>query len=702
MLASGGFLLLGPPWLALPVVAFLAPMFGVGQLGGALSLSEGRAPRWLLPLGLGLAVLRVGFPADSAVAWVIAGAIEPLFTGSAAWTLYAAFRRGSWPIAGPLLPPLLLAAALLEGLSGWTGPSGAGLPDALLVGWALLAAVGAPLQLQFAAARGVREQQGLQEQAEQELREVRDRFRALTESAFDIVAELDGRGRIAYVNPRGEEILGSPPEAWMGLPPGRFVHPEDRPALHAFRDKARANGRAAGLVLRARTQSGEWRWLECVVNSFPGPGAEPRWALNLRDVSERRSLEERLERERDRLEAAVAERTIELQRSEARVREAQRLESLGVLAGGIAHDFNNLLAVILGNAELLERDDEDRERRLERLGRIRVAGRHAEALTDQLLTYAGKSVPELEPLDLSQLVGRTDALLRASVPKSCALALELEDGLPPVLGDTTQLRQVLLNLVCNAGDALGTASGRIRVRTARAELDATQLLEAIGSGDRTPGEWVLLEVQDDGPGMSEALRRHVFEPFFTTRGARRGLGLATVLGIASAHRGLLKVESTPGRGSSFQLLLPPADPLSGACGARRSEEPCAPACTGRVLVVDDDEAVCEVARELLEREGLVAESRISGPEALARVRESPAVDAVLLDLGMPDMSGEEVLRELQRERPGLPVVIASGYKRELAAERVDLSKVSGFLEKPFEARALISRLRMALESRDPH
>jgi two-component system, cell cycle sensor histidine kinase and response regulator CckA len=440
-------------------------------------------------------------------------------------------------------------------------------------------------------------------------------------------------------------------------------------------------------VHRLRHADGSWRWFDNTGRAYFTARGKLRFVSIGRDITEARLAE--------------AERS----RLEAHMQEVQRLESLGVLAGGIAHDFNNLLAVIMGNAALLDAGAGSDDEKRGRVRRIRAAAKHAESLTDQMLAYAGKAVAELVPLDLSALVEETKDLVLASISKRCELDLELDPALPAVTGDPTQLRQVLLNLVTNASEAFGSGHGRVRVRTGCALADAPTLAGAFGAAERRPGRWVFLEVSDDGPGIAEEVRGRIFEPFFSTRGVGRGLGLAAVLGIASAHQGVVKLESVPGQGSTFRMLVPPSDTAGVPAEAKPgipSGEAAAIAPRGRarpaglVLVVDDDEGVREVAEALLAEAGFRVETVASGSVALARVREG-GVGAVLLDLVMPDLSGAEVLRLLAAEYPELPVVLASGYKRELAAERLGRETAFAFVQKPYDPEALCAALGEALE-----
>lgn len=328
--------------------------------------------------------------------------------------------------------------------------------------------------------------------------------------------------------------------------------------------------------------------------------------------------------------------------------------------------------------------------------RIQAAGRHAEGLTEQMLTYAGRSGSKRLPLDLSKTVRETEDLLRAAVSDGAQLEVELADPLPFVEGDATQLRQVLLNLVTNASEALGNGGGRVWVRTSSVEADEAWLADGFGTAAPEPGTWVVLEVGDDGPGMDTEQRARVFQPFYTTKRAGRGLGLAAVLGIAGSHHGLVKLDTGPGRGTRFRFLLPCTSAGRQAGDPGPPEARPAAEARATVLVVDDEEAVREVTVALLERAGFRARAASGGREALARLRGGEAVDAVLLDLEMPGLSGPETLRALRAERPELPVVIASGYTQDDALERVGPDQPFVFLSKPFGASRLVASLNALL------
>ncbi len=379
---------------------------------------------------------------------------------------------------------------------------------------------------------------------------------------------------------------------------------------------------------------------------------------------------------------------------ERRLLAAQKLESLGVLAGGIAHDFNNILTAVLGNASLA-RHDVAAGRPIDRsLEQIEHAARRAADLCQQMLAYAGKGQIVTAHVDLSALVRDTSALIEVSISKNTRLELDLAEGLPPVLGDETQLRQIVMNLVINAADAIGTNPGRIGIRTYAREADAALLRSALGHPELPPGTYAGLEVTDNGCGMPPETLARIFEPFFTTKFSGRGLGLSAVLGIVQSHHGALFVESTPGVGSTFRLLLPAKE----GAQTRPTESSNAPSAAvrlrGTVLIVDDEEGVRDIAAMVMETHGAAVLRAASGEEALTILRDpARAISLALLDMTMPGMGGEETLRRLREIHPGLPVILMSGYSESQSMQRSSTLGVAGFLKKPFEIEALLAAVK---------
>ncbi len=376
---------------------------------------------------------------------------------------------------------------------------------------------------------------------------------------------------------------------------------------------------------------------------------------------------------------------------------AQKLESLGVLAGGVAHDFNNLLAAILGNAELALLDLPPTSPAYVSITQIELAARRAATLTQQMLAYSGRGHFVVDRYDLNALVADTTELIEDSIPDHVALRLMPGPQLPRIIADAAQIRQVVMNLVINAAEAIGEDDGAITLTTSVVRVDRAFLAWADLTPDLADGIYVELEVADTGHGMDAATQAKIFEPFFTTKFTGRGLGLAAVLGIVRGHHGALIVQSAPGQGATFRVLLPIA-PEEGDDWDKMSSAPLLARPPSIVLIVDDDEHVRGLAARMLEQAGytvLLAGAEAAGVEIYrARVGQ---VGCVLLDLMMPGQSGEQALRALHQLDPNVHVVLMSEYDEHETAERMaDLGAV-GFLHKPFTVESLRAVVELALE-----
>ncbi|HSM51225.1 MAG TPA: ATP-binding protein [Thermoanaerobaculia bacterium] len=390
----------------------------------------------------------------------------------------------------------------------------------------------------------------------------------------------------------------------------------------------------------------------------------------------------------------------ERRRLEAQLLHAQKLESLGLFAGGIAHDFNNLLAALLGHAELAEAALPAGAPALSHVRRIEGVASQAAELCRQLLTYSGRGELAVEPLDLSEVVRESAEMLEVSIPGRARLRYRLAEELPEVAADRSQVRQVVLNLITNAAEALGEQGGEIVLATAALRCGRGELSGAVVDDGLPAGEYVVLEVSDTGCGMPTDVQRLVFDPFFTTKRAGRGLGMPSVLGIVRRHRGAIRLESEPGRGTTVRVLLPAVlregrregIPERGAAGA------CASTPTaGTVLVIDDDENVRPVTRLLLEQLGYGVLVAAGGREGLAiYAAQRERISCVLLDLAMPDLGGEETFRELRALDSAVRVVLASGYSGPEALERFAGRGLAGFVQKPYRLAELEAVLAAAL------
>jgi C4-dicarboxylate-specific signal transduction histidine kinase/CheY-like chemotaxis protein len=491
---------------------------------------------------------------------------------------------------------------------------------------------------------------------------------------------------------------------------------------------------AAGTALSARSAR-RIEELEALTEGLPGrveAGEEVRWpesgveemASLVRNVGGMaRALSARFAEIRsanERLEERVRERTEELRRAnedlfaemdgrrkgeeerrrlEAQVLHAQKLESLGVLAGGIAHDFNNLLTGILGNAELAGHDLPEGSAGGERLAQIRIAAGRASEMTRQMLAYSGKGKFVLAPVNVLAMIRETAKLLDLSISKRCTLEFRFPDASPAVEGDESQLRQVVMNLVMNASEAIGDREGTIRIAVREDRFDARGV-ERFRIGDPLgEGRYVEIAVEDDGCGMDAETVSRIFDPFFTTKFTGRGLGLAAVQGIVRAHHGGMAVESSPGSGTAFRILLPA---LAGPAPAGQAEAPPRPddgswRSYGAVLVADDEDGVRDLAREILERTGFAVVEARDGREAVERFREWPeGFRAVLLDMTMPVMGGDEAMGGIRELRPAVPVILMSGFSRQALEGRLEGEGGFVFLQKPFRVAELKGAVRGAL------
>jgi nitrogen-specific signal transduction histidine kinase/CheY-like chemotaxis protein len=370
--------------------------------------------------------------------------------------------------------------------------------------------------------------------------------------------------------------------------------------------------------------------------------------------------------------------------------QAQKQESLALLAGSLAHDFNNLLVGILTAADLLRRDlaPGSEEHGLAEI--ITKAAERAAGLTRQLLVCAGKSMPARRPLALNGAVEESLGQLSAAVPSNVALVTAFDPALPPTAADPAQLRDVITHLVLNAAEAIGAKAGRIRLATG---------VEVVNGAiqpppELRPGRYVYLEVTDDGCGMPAEVQARIFDPFFSTKGKGRGLGLSAAQGIVRAHGGGLRATSTPGAGTSLRVLLPAAD---GRAAAPESAAAAPPPSGRAVLVIDDEPVVRGVVARALGHCGLEALSAAGGREGLELFRRGGGrIGVVLLDLGLSGHDGLQTLAALRALRPDVRVVLTGGSEPGLALSRAGLEPAAGFLAKPYTVHALLDVVGRAL------
>jgi PAS domain S-box-containing protein len=502
------------------------------------------------------------------------------------------------------------------------------------------------------------------ERSEESLRQSERMQRALVESLGEGVGLFDTQDRVVFANEALAETLGVGRDQLSTKTFSEFLTEESRRTFAAATPDT-GERRSYEVVLERNANT----LLLVTETRFDPNGSHDRLTLRVvRDLTER-AVTERRQRDLER----------ELQRSQA-------LQSLAVMAGGVAHDFNNLLCGVVGNAEFaLRRVPANAPPLLARcLGEILTFAGEAAQLSKQMLAYAGRRSLAVQALELNVELSAALRLLHATVESKARLVLELGDTLPPVGADRFQLRQVVTNLILNALDAMEGTRGTLTLRTEPVRLEAPRN-EQYGIA---PGSYVKVTVSDTGAGITPDARERLFEPFFSTKGAGRGMGLAAASGIVRAHRGWLGVDTTSARGTSFAILLPVAQE-SLPRGATSAAASSAPPPARSILLIDDEPAVRLVTGRMLSELGHRVVTADSGRRGLELLKEQPdSIDLVVLDLTMPEQSGEQTLDQLGGVRNDIPVVITSGFQAEDASMLLQRKNVVGFLDKPHTMTSL--------------
>jgi PAS domain S-box-containing protein len=503
------------------------------------------------------------------------------------------------------------------------------------------------------------------------------RYRSLAEAIPQIVWTARPDGFVDYHNRRWFEYTGLS-EAECGA---RDVW---RDAIHAddaepWRERWAASLRTGSVFeteARFRRKSdGVYRWYLCrAIPLRDEDGRISKWFGTCTDIDDQR-------------------------RSNEAMRQAQKLESIGLLAGGVAHDFNNLLTGILGNTSLAldELPEESRVRPM--LENVLLASERAADLTRQLLAYSGKGRFFVQSSDISVLIREIGSLIQSSIPKKVQLRLELDETLPMVEIDSAQIQQLIMNLVINGAEAIGEErSGVVLVKTLLRDVDEAYIARNhFALETALTGRYVAIQVRDNGCGMDDAVRPHIFDPFFTTKFTGRGLGLAAALGIVRGHKGSIRIESEPGRGTLFEVLLPAGAPHQAQIPAEHVRRELRGA--GAVLVVDDEDLVRNIARKTLEHYGYTVIEAENGQDGVRLFQQyAPEICLVLLDMMMPVMGGEEALREIRRIRAEVPVIASSGYSESVAQERFGVHGLAAFLQKPYSARVLADAVKKVIDA----
>jgi PAS domain S-box-containing protein len=491
---------------------------------------------------------------------------------------------------------------------------------------------------------------------------------------------LDPEGRVRDWNPAAERLFGYSSREVEGTPAHEIFVPPDRLAgvPEVELQTAREQGRAEDERWHVR-KDGTRFWASGVMIALRENGTLHGFAKVVRDFTERRRMDEA-------------------------VRQTQKLESVGVLAAGVAHDFNNVLTAILGNVSMVRRrlaagrsgPEADAA-----LGEAERASHRAADLVRQLLNYAGKGRREIKAVDMCQVTRDALAIVQASISRKITIHRDIPERCMAIHADVTQLQQLVLNLVLNAAEAMGDEGGQVWVRVRIRDVSQAELAEKyVGFSLPSGRPYTEIEVQDSGIGMDEETLQQIFDPFFTTKFLGRGLGLAAALGIVRGHGGGISVESTPGKGTTFTVLVPAEQdaemPLTVSDAITESARG-----EGLVLVVDDEVSIRSLIQQALEDLGYTVLSAENGAQALELFdRSSQDILLVLLDLAMPVLDGAETAVAIRSRNPDVPILVMSGIADEDALRRFGPVQIAGFVPKPFAPDQLAQAIAMAL--RQPH
>jgi two-component system cell cycle sensor histidine kinase/response regulator CckA len=520
--------------------------------------------------------------------------------------------------------------------------------------------------------------------AEAALQRSEELYRLIAQNTSDLICILNTKGNYVYASPSHREVLGYRPEELLGRSCFSLIHPDDLSMAKDRFTRSPANRKPERMELRLKHKDGNWRVFEANGNWIRDGQEKPQQAILVsRDLTERKQAEKAL---RD---------------SEEQLRQAQKLEAVGQLAGGVAHDFNNLLTVISGYSDILMNKIPEGDPNRSKIEEIKLAAQRASSLTRQLLAFSRKQVLQPRLFNLNTLVADMGNMLRRLIGEDVELASALTDEAAQINADPGQIEQVLMNLVVNARDAM-PKGGKITVETTIVEFDREYADMHVAV---QPGQYVMLAVSDNGSGIDAETRKHIFEPFYTTKeqGKGTGLGLSTVYGIVKQSGGNIWVYSEPGQGTVFKIYLPRVD------HERRTSRPDSDADspevrggTETILLVEDEAQIRQMAFEFLSEHGYNLLVASNGVEALKILKQEPAAVALILtDVVMPQMNGRELAEQVAAARPETKVLYMSGYTNDAIVRHGVLDSGTRFIQKPFSPDALARKVREVLDSDAP-
>ena len=515
-------------------------------------------------------------------------------------------------------------------------------------------------------------QQFLLQRIRRQLVEREEFFQLINDNAADMIAVVDAHGKRLYNSPSYQRILGYEPHELETTSSLEQVHPDDRQLVSDATSEARRTGQGRRIEYRMRHKDGTWVFIESTASVVRNAAGQVQYMVIVnRDIGERRRLEQQLS-------------------------QSQKMEAVGRLSGGVAHDFNNLLGVIIGYGEILEESVPESDPLRASVDQILKAGRRASSLTRQLLAFSRQQVLEPKLLSLNAVVSDMEKMLHRMIGEDIELTIQLDPELGSTRADQGQVEQVIMNLVVNARDAMPDG-GKLAIQTWNFEID--QKFAERYAYPVVTGPYVLLAVSDTGTGMDAATQQRVFEPFFTTKekGKGTGLGLSTVYGVVKQSGGYIDVISAPGAGTTFNICLPRSAQAVNA-EEHGASQPSATRGSETILLVEDEDSLRTLTRDLLRLKGYTVLEAINGAEALelsGRTREE--IHLLLTDVVMPGINGRALADQLKLRRPEMRVAFMSGYTGQRVGQKDILEPGSFFIQKPFSREQLASRVREALD-----
>jgi PAS domain S-box-containing protein len=514
--------------------------------------------------------------------------------------------------------------------------------------------------------------------AEEALRKSEAKFRLAFENAPIGMALCDMDGSYFQANPAYCDMLDYSQLELQELNFKDFIHPEDlEKQMRCYEQCQKGAIDSYQIDSRYFRKDGEIIWANITVAITQDEEQKPLYALIMaKDITVVKMAEEN----RHRLEAQL--------------RQAQKLEAIGTLAGGIAHDFNNILGAIIGYSEMSIFDTKKKSMLHHNLQQVLKASHRARDLVKQILAFSRTSDLDKKIIQLTPIMKEVLKLLRASMPTTIEIRLNIESELGPLYADPSQIHQVMMNLCTNSAHAMESTGGVLEINLANVDLGTPDLAQF---PDLSPGRYVKLIVRDTGHGMDQSTLERLFDPYFSTKSKDKGtgLGLAVVHGIIKGHDGGIHVISKPGKGTTVEILLPET---AGEISLEPSQSAVPPPGKEQILFVDDEDALIELANDMLTRLGYRVVTKTNPIEALETFRKNPdQYDLVITDMTMPNMTGDMLAKELMKIRPNIPIVLCTGFSHKINHQRATAIGIKGFLMKPLTYLILAKAVREALE-----